>query len=335
MKYIKLGKTNLDVSEISLGTMIFGEDPSTKRGADESASMQMIKRFVDEGGNFIDTANVYAGGKSEKILGNTVKEYRDDLVIATKCRFPLEKGPNKSGLSRKYILYSVEKSLERLQTDYIDLLYVHCNVVNMDFLDFLKTLNDLVVANKVRYIGVSNFRAWEVAKALQISESKDWARFQAAQYQYSLVERSIEREFSTLAVSEKLSIVPWGPLGGGFLTGKYHSDQKPTEGRISVTPDAYEESWSKRATDQNWQVLTKMEEIKEKTGKSISQIAIAWLMKQPGVVSPIVGVRTMAQLEDNLGVVGWEMPQKDVDELTRLSEPSVPYPYRMIKSNCC
>lgn len=335
MKYVRLGNTNLEVSEISLGTMIFGEDPSTKRGTDESTAMQLIKKFVDEGGNFIDTANVYARGNSEKILGKTVKDYRDDLVIATKTRFPLEKGPNKSGLSRKYILHSVGKSLERLQTDYIDLLYVHCNIVNMNFTDFLKTLNDLVVANKVRYIGVSNFRAWEVAKALQLSESKDWARFEAAQYQYSLVERSIEAEFSTLAVSEKFSIVPWGPLGGGFLTGKYHSDQKPTEGRISVTPDAYEESWSKRATDQNWQVLAKMEEIKQKTGKSISQIAIAWLMQQPGVVSPIVGVRTMAQLEDNLGVIGWELDKDDLAELTRLSEPTVPYPYRMIKNNCC
>ena len=335
MKYVRLGKTNLDVSEISLGTMIFGEDPSTQRGADESTAMNMIKKFVDAGGNFIDTANVYAKGTSEKILGKTVKDYRDDLVIATKCRFPLEQGPNKSGLSRKYILHSIEESLERLKTDYIDLFYVHCNVVNMNFVDFLKTLNDLVVANKVRYIGVSNFRAWEVAKALQISESKDWTRFEAAQYQYSLVERSIESEFSTLAVSEKISIVPWGPLGGGFLTGKYKSNQKPTEGRISVTPESYEESWTKRATQQNWQVLAKMEEIKQKTGKSISQIAIAWLMKQPGVVSPIIGVRTMAQLEDNLCVIGWELPQADIDELTKISTPALLYPYRMIKSNCC
>ena len=333
MKYVRLGNTNLEVSELSLGTMIFGE--TGPRGADEDSSQKMIKHFVDVGGNFIDTANVYAGGTSEKILGKTISEYRNNLVIATKCRFPLEKGVNNSGLSRKYILHAIEGSLKRLQTNYIDLFYVHCNVVNMSFIDFLKTLNDLVTSNKVHYIGVSNFRAWEVMKALQISESKDWARFEAAQYQYSLVERSIEREFSSLAVSEKISIIPWGPLGGGFLTGKYKSDQKPTEGRISVTPESYEESWSKRSTDRNWEVLAKMEEIKQKSGKSISQIAIAWLLKQPGVVSPIIGVRTMDQLQDNLGVVDWELSNEDVDELTRLSNPDLPYPYRMIKSNCC
>lgn len=335
MKYVRLGNTNLNVSELSLGTMIFGE--TGPRGVNEENSLKMINHSIDQGINFIDTANVYAGGKSEEILGKAIKENRDELVIATKCRFPGEDRKNKTGLSRKSILYSVEQSLKRLKTDYIDLLYVHCNVPNMVFNDFLGTLNDLVREGKVRYIGVSNFRAWEVAKALQISESKGWARFEAAQYQYSLVERNIEPEYSSLAVAEKLSILPWGPLGGGFLSGKYKSSQNkaPDGTRIAVTPDHAEEAWKNRATQRNWDVLEKMEEISSKMDKTIPQIAIAWLLKQPAVISPIIGARTMEQLEDNLGSIGWEIKREDLDELTKLSEPDMPYPYRMIKNYCC
>lgn len=336
MKYVRLGSTNLNVSELSLGTMIFGE--TGPRGVNETDALKMINHAIDQGINFIDTANVYAQGKSEEILGKAIAGSRDDLVIATKCRFPGgEDKTNKTGLSRKSILYSVEQSLKRLKTDYIDLLYVHCNVPNMSFNDFLGTLNDLVNENRVRYIGVSNFKAWQVSKALQISERKDWARFEAAQYQYSLVERNIEHEFSSLAVAEKVSILPWGPLGGGFLSGKYKSSQKkaPDGTRIAVTPDHAEEAWHNRATKRNWTVLEKMEEISSRIDKTIPQIALAWLLKQPAVISPIIGARTMEQLEDNMGSIGWELSKEDIDELTKLSNPDLPYPYGMIKNYCC
>ncbi|MFX0093388.1 MAG: aldo/keto reductase, partial [Candidatus Hodarchaeota archaeon] len=191
MKMRVLGKTSLRVSELCLGTMVFGESGS--RGTDEDTSIKMIKRFIDVGGNFIDTADVYGdpNGKSEEITGKAIKGHRDELIIASKCRFPMGKGVNQRGLSRKYLFSALKNSLDRLDTSYIDLFYVHCNTLDMSLIETLKALNDLIQTGKIHYIGVSNFRAWEVMKALMISEAKNWARFEAAQYQYSLVERNI------------------------------------------------------------------------------------------------------------------------------------------------
>ena len=213
LDYQNLGNTSLRVSRLSLGTMLFGEEQARSTSAE--IANQMLKAYYDMDGNFIDTADVYGkNGASEKIIGKWMKDYeRSEIILATKLRFRKGKGQNNRGVSRKYILQAVKKNLERLQTDYIDLLYLHSSTKDMNIHETMKALNYLVDAGLVHYIGVSNWKAWQIGYSVALSESKDWSRFEAAQYQYSLVERSIEREFSTLAVSEKLSIVPWGPSG--------------------------------------------------------------------------------------------------------------------------
>lgn len=332
MEYRPLGNTSLRVSELCLGTMVFGE--AAPRGANEETSKKMIKQFIDVGGNFIDTADVYAEGKSEKILGKAIDGQREDLIIATKCRFPMGEGQNMRGVSRKYIFYAVNASLKRLNTDYIDLLYLHATTSNLGFVETLRALNDLVSSGKIHYIGVSNFYAWEVMKALAISEFKGWPRFEAAQYQYSLVERNIEHEFLGLFESEKLSSIPWGPLGGGFLSGKYKPGDKPEEGRIAVMPDHTEEAWIRRSTERNWKIINVVGEISEQREKSFPQIAINWLLNQPTITAPILGVRTIEQLDDNLGATGWNLTQAELQRLNEVSKPHEEYPYRFISNYC-
>ena len=329
MKYKPLGRSGLIVSELCLGTMIFGDE---ERGADEATSVRMIHQFLDAGGNFVDTADVYVGGYSEEITGKALKGRRDGVVLATKVRFPMSDDPNDVGLSRRHIIAGCEASLRRLDTDYVDLLYVHMWDPLTPIEETLRALDDLVAAGKVGYVGVSNFRAWQVIKALAVSDAHGWARFIAAQYQYSLVVRDIEREFASLFKAEGLGSAPWGPLGGGFLSGKYRPGDRPTEGRIATMPDHTEEAWSRRATERNWAILDAVGEIAEARGKTYPQIALAWLLAQPTVAAPIIGARTPEQLEDNLGAVGWEFAK---DELARLNEASAieeGYPYRMIRA---
>lgn len=330
MEYRRLGTTALRVSSLSLGTMVFGEEGS--RGTDKGDAKRIIEAYIDAGGNFIDTADVYAGGKSEKIVGDAIDDRRDDVVLATKLRFPMGKGPNDKGLSRKYIYRAVHASLERLDTDYIDLLYLHARYPNMNWRETLQTLGDIVSEGKIHYIGVSNFRAYEVMKALALSDQWDYPRFQAIQLQHSLVERNVEFEHQPLSLEEGLSMVPWSPLGGGFLTGKYHSGDKPAEGRISVMPDHAEESWTHRATEKNWKTLEVVERVAQNHEASIPQVALAWLMTQPAVVSPIIGVRTMDQFTENIGAESVKLNPDQVEELSLVSSPEVRYPYRFIQN---
>jgi aryl-alcohol dehydrogenase-like predicted oxidoreductase len=332
MKMRSLGTSSLRLSELCLGTMIFGE--KSERATDEETAVKMIDRFIDAGGNFIDTADVYASGKSEKILGKAIKGKRDDLIIATKLRFPMGDDPNMRGLSRKYIFKAVNASLERLDTDYIDILYFHGPTLDMQLEESLKAANDLITSGKVHYLGVSNFKAWQMMKALAISDYRGWSRFIAAQYQYSLVVRDIEREFSSLCSEENVGIIPWGPLGGGFLSGKYTPGNKPNSGRIATSPDHVEEAWERRNIERNWNTIEVMEELSKKYEKTYAQIAINWLLRQPAVTSPIIGVRTPEQLEDNLGSTGWQLSSDDVLKLSKASDFELGYPYRMIKAYC-
>ncbi len=329
MKYNPLGHSGLMVSELCLGTMIFGEQGP--RGADESTAQHIVHRFLDAGGNHIDTANVYAEGRSEEIVGRALKGRRRHVVLATKVRFSTGKGPNDSGLSRLHIQHSVENSLRRLQTDVIDLLYVHCWDPVAPLEETLRALDDLVRAGKVRYIGVSNFKAWQLMKALALSDAHGWARFVAAQYQYSLVERAIEHEFGDLCLSEGVGITPWGPLGGGFLSGKYRPGDKPTEGRLAVMPEETEEAWARRATKQNWRILEVVDKIAKARQASYSQIALAWLLTRQAVDSVIFGARTMEQLEDNLGAAELKLTDDELQQLNTVSTPLETYPYRFIK----
>lgn len=317
------------VSELCLGTMVFGEENS--RGADQNSATRIIHRFLDAGGNHLDTANVYADGRSEEIVGAAIKDRRDRTVLATKVRHRSGKSLNDEGLSRFHMMGSVEASLRRLQTDVIDLLIAHAWDPLTPLEETLRAFDDLVASGKVRYIGVSNFKAWQLMKALATSDTHGWSRFTAAQYQYSLVERNIEHEICELCLHEGVGLTPWGPLGGGFLTGKYQPGQKPREGRLSMMPDETEESWRRRSKERNWEILAAVDEIARSHQASHSQVAISWLLQQPAVCSVIVGARTLAQLEDNLAAGQLALSHEEVSRLSSASEPEDPYPYRFLK----
>ena len=326
MEYRRLGETGLMVSELCLGCMTFG------READEATSRAMVDRFVEAGGNFLDTADVYGEGASEEITGRAIKDRRDDLVLATKVRFPMGQGPNSVGVSRKHIMQGCEASLRRLGADYIDLYQVHCWDAATPLAETLAALNDLVRAGKVRYIGISNFTAWQIMKSLHISEAKGLERFVSLQPQYSLVERNIEVEVLPACREAGLGVIPWSPLGGGFLSGKYkRGEQPPAESRIAGAQDHWEEAWGRRATERNWRVLDAVGAVAEETGKSYAQVALNWLLRQPLVTAPIIGARTMEQLEDNLGAAGWGLTPAQVARLSEAGALEETYPYRFIR----
>jgi aryl-alcohol dehydrogenase-like predicted oxidoreductase len=326
VEYRRLGRTGLMVSELCLGCMTFG------REANEETSANMVSAFLEAGGNFIDTADVYSHGTSEEITGRAIRGVRDDVVLATKVRFPMGDGPNDVGLSRKHVLAGCEASLRRLGTDYIDLYQVHIWDAATPLEETLSALNDLVRAGKVRYVGVSNFTAWQLVKALGVSERRGFERFVSLQPQYSLVERNIERELLPACRAEGVGVLPWGPLGGGFLSGKYRRGERPPESsRIAGVPDEFEEAWARRAVERNWRTLDVVGEISEATGKSYPQIALNWLLQQEAVTAPIIGARTPEQLEDNLGATGWDLDREQVRRLSEASALEEVYPYRMIE----
>jgi aryl-alcohol dehydrogenase-like predicted oxidoreductase len=324
-----LGKSGLLVSNLGLGTMVFGE--ASPRGADAKSATRLIHRFLDAGGNHIDTANVYGGGRSEEIVGAAIRDRRDRVILATKVRHATGQTPNDQGLSRYHMMRGVEASLRRLQTDVIDLLLAHAWDPLTPLEETLRAFDDLVAAGKVRYIGVSNFKAWQLMRALALSNAYGWSRFTAAQYQYSLVERNIEHEITELCLQEGLGLTPWGPLGGGFLSGTYHPGDKPQEGRLAMMPDETEESWLRRSTERNWAILQALEEVALAHQATHAQVALSWLLHQPAVCSVILGARTQAQLEDNLLAGSLSLSEEDLACLTRVSEPDDPYPYGFLK----
>jgi aryl-alcohol dehydrogenase-like predicted oxidoreductase len=327
MEYRRLGDTGLMVSELCLGCMTFG------REASEEDSKRLVERFLDAGGNFIDTADVYSKGVSEEITGRAIEGVRDDVVLATKVYFPMGEGPNDTGLSRKHVTQGCEDSLRRLGTDYIDLYQVHCWDSATPLKETLSALTDLVRSGKVRYIGVSNFTGWQLVKSVCLSEANGLERFVCLQPQYSLVERNIEREILPICLEEGLGVIPWSPLGGGFLSGKYRREEEPPEGsRISEAVASMEEHWDRRATDRNWRALDVVGRISEETGKSYAQISLNWLLGQDGVTAPIIGARTLEQLEDNLGASGWTLDEEQVEELSDASALEDVYPYRFIRN---
>jgi aryl-alcohol dehydrogenase-like predicted oxidoreductase len=329
LEYRPLGRTGLLVSSLCLGTMIFGEEGV--RGADRRSATRLIHRFLDVGGNHIDTANVYADGRSEEIVGAAIKDRRDRVILATKVRFATGPDPNDQGLTHYHVIRSVEASLRRLQTDVIDLLVAHAWDPLTPLEETLRVFEDLVASGKVRYLGVSNFKAWQLMKALALSDAKGWSRFAAAQYQYSLVERNIEHEIRELCLQEGLGLTPWGPLGGGFLSGKYRPGGKPAEGRLAIMPDETEESWHRRSKDRNWSILGTIEEIARAHHASHAQIALAWLLRQPAVCSVILGARTRAQLDDDLAADQISLSDEELASLSQASAPDDPYPYGYLK----
>jgi aryl-alcohol dehydrogenase-like predicted oxidoreductase len=329
MNYRFLGRTGLQVSELCLGTMTFGRETT------KEVSHQILDRFVEAGGTFIDTADVYTRGASEEIVGRWLKgQPRDDLIIATKVRFPMGEGPNDAGLSRKHILAGVEASLRRLGTDYIDLYQVHCWDGTTPLEETLSTLDSLVQSGKVRYLGASNYAGWQLQKAIDLSRHRGWERFVSLQPLYNLLDRDIELELLPVCQNEGLGIICWSPLRGGWLTGRYRRGMaEPPEGsRVqAATEQGWSESWQVYDNEHTWSVLDVLLSVAEEAGRTLAQVAINWLLQRPGVTSPIVGARTLEHLESNLAATGWVLDGEQMERLNQVSERPLPfYPYGMI-----
>ena len=309
MQYRPLGRTGLKVSPLCLGTVNFSQRTT------EEDSFKIIHRALDEGINFVDTANIYGkGGRAETVVGKALKGRRDGVVLATKVRGQIGDGPNDSGLSRRHILSAVEDSLHRLQTDHIDLYQLHSPDPDTPMEETLSALTDLVRSGKVRYIGTSNYAAWQIAHAHGLSALNGWERFVSEQPEYSLIERQIETELLPFAQNHGVSILPYSPMAGGLLSGRYRTDDpKPAGSRRDV------EYWmpSPDRIDARLGLVEKLTGLAADAGTSLSQLALAWVCGRPGVTSPIVGPRTMEHLEDNLAALSVEIPEdvlRTIDE---------------------
>jgi aryl-alcohol dehydrogenase-like predicted oxidoreductase len=324
MDYREFGRTGTRVSELCLGTMTFGKE------ADESMSRKIVDEFLAAGGNFVDTANVYQQGVSEEITGRALGAKRNDVVLATKVRFPMGDGPNNVGASRRNIRMQVEASLTRLGTDWIDLYQIHCWDPRTPLEETLSTLNDLVREGKVRYIGASNYAGWHLAKALGLSALHGWEPFVSLQPEYSLVTRDIERELLPLCQSEGLAVIPWSPLGGGILTGKYTKDaDMPTGTRGAETENPI--TFTYRLDDRAWNVVDAVREVASDIGKSPAQVALNWVNNRRGITASIIGARNLEQLTNNLGAVGWQLDDEHRKKLTWASGFRLGYPYEFIQ----
>ena len=333
MKIKRLGRTGLQVSEICLGTMTFGNQ------CDEPTSFAIMDRAWDAGVFFFDTADVYPlgatpelRGRTEEIVGKWIKERgrRDDMVLATKCRMTMGDGPNKGGLSRKYIMSAVEASLRRLEVEYIDLYQLHAPDPETPIEETLRALDDLVKAGKVRYVGCSNYRAFQLAKALWASDKLGLARFESNQPRYNILYREIENEIIPLCQAEELGLIVYNPLAGGFLTGRYQPGQSVEGGSRFGLHQA-----GKMYQGRYWQEA-QFEAVEELRGffgsrqRSLTQVALAWVLAQPAVTSAIVGASRPEQLDDSLPATELRLEQAELDEcneiwykLPRISDPQV------------
>jgi len=326
VEYRFVGRTGLKVSELCLGTQTFGW------GADETTAHTLADQFVNAGGNFFDTSNIYNEGQSETMLGNWLKSRgnRSHLVIASKVFFPVGQGPNDTGLTRKHIFEQIDASLRRLQTEYLDLYQTHCWDASTPLDETLRALDDLVRVGKVRYIGASNYTASQLTRAIMLSEMHGWVRFDCLQPEYSLLVRSTEWELLPLCRSEGIGVICWSPLAGGWLTGKYRRGQPPPPGSRVGRADRWDDLAEQRESERTWSIIDALIEISESLGKTPAQIALNWLLQQPGVTAPILGARTPAQLEANLGSVGWALSVGEMAKLNAASQISLPSPYSFI-----
>lgn len=329
MDYTTLGRSGIQVSRLCLGTMTFGRESS------ETASHQMLNHFVERGGTFIDTADAYSSGCSEEIVGKWLKgQSRHDLVIATKVRFG--DGLNNRGLGRKHILDAIEGSLRRLNTDYVDVYQVHMWDVSTSLDETLSTLDNLVRKGKVHYLGVSNFSGWQLQKAVDTCRTMRWEPISCLQPLYNLLDRETEWELIPVCLNEGLGIVPWSPLRGGWLSGKFQRKiTAPLENtRIRMNEQserAWTEEWTNYNNTQTWRVIDTLLAIAQEAGKSPAQVALNWLLQRPGVTAPIIGARTIEQLDDNLGAVGWSLNVEQMDRLHKVSDKRLPYPYELLR----
>lgn len=306
MKYKNLGKTGLKVSRICLGGMNYGDPVS------ETEATNIVKNAIDLGVNFFDTADAYAGGKSEEILGKALKGQRQSVVIATKTGVPTGPGPNDSGLSRRYIMQAIEKSLKRLQTDYIDLYFTHFPDYETPLDETLRAFDDLIHQGKVRYIGCSNFPVWYIASALKISDVNNLVRFDCAQPVYNLLTRDIETELMPLCANEGMGLCTYNPLAGEMLTGKHEFGKPPAEGRFThqtLGEAYYERYWS----DVNFQAVDRLKKLAEKHNCSLPQFSLAWILTHETITSVLSGTTALEQLKENLAADDIELTQEDLN----------------------
>jgi aryl-alcohol dehydrogenase-like predicted oxidoreductase len=318
-----LGPTGLLVSELCLGAMTFGNE------VDADTAEKIIGSYLDLGGNFFDTADCYHAGRSERILGAALATRRDSVVIASKVGLRVGDDANDVGTSAKHVLRSAERSLRHLGTGYLDLYQVHCwdPVTPLD--ETLGALDLLVRRGDVRYVGVSNFAGWQVTATAYRAGQRGTAAPVSAQQQYSLVERDIEHEVVPACVDSGLSILAWGPLGGGFLSGKYTPSQPPPAGsRLAGSLSWMEEFWGRRAVEANWRILSEVTAVAAETDRTPAQVALAWVAAQPQVAAAIIGASTVEQARDNLGAAGGWLSAEQVARLSAASDPGTLYPQR-------
>ncbi len=329
MRYRPLGNSGVVVSELCLGTMTFGEGWGFG-GIDTNMATRLIGRSLDAGINFVDTADVYSDGQSEVILGQALRGLRDRFVVATKAFGVMGKGKNDAGCSRYHLVRACEASLKRLETDRIDLYQIHGFDPVTPIEETLRALDSLVQSGKVLSIGFCNLAAWQIARSLGISEKLNLAKYASAQMYYSLVGRDIEHEVIPVCQSENLALLPWSPLAGGFLTGKYRRDQEslPEGSRFSTSKFGQFPPVDK---ERGYEVIERLIEIAVAHDTSPTAVAIKWLLHRPAVTSVIIGVRHLEQLPANLAATDLEIPSDDLDVLTALTAPPTLYPGWMIR----
>jgi aryl-alcohol dehydrogenase-like predicted oxidoreductase len=336
MDHRPYGRSGLKVSALSLGAMTFGEAKGFMKGvgASDDEGRRIFDVALERGIDTIDTANGYSEGRSEELLGQWTQGKRQQVVLATKCRFPTLGGtapmhPNEYGLSRKSIVWNCEESLKRLRTDHIDLYQVHMQDGSVPIEETLRAMDDLVAAGKVRYIGCSNYTGYRMVESLWSADRRGTVRYEGVQLQWSLISRDCEREMIPATRTFGMGVLVWSPLGRGFLTGKYRKGQPPPAGaRLSEWKD----SWAMTATEQNWRTLDVVVGLAQKHDTTPAAVGLAWLLAKKEVSSVIVGARSVAQLEDNLRALTVQLAPEEMQQLDEVSKPGWGYPYNFIGS---
>jgi aryl-alcohol dehydrogenase-like predicted oxidoreductase len=327
MEYRTLGRSGCAVSALCLGTMTFGNE------SDEKVSHAQLDMFAEAGGTFVDTADVYSAGESERIIGRWLASspagVTEPIVLATKGRFPMAADPNGAGLSARHLTRALDASLTRLGVDAIDLYQAHAWDPLTPLEETLRTMDGFVRAGKIRYYGFSNFTGWQLTKAVLLARALGLTAPVSLQPQYSLLVREIEYEIVPAAQDAGLGLLPWSPLGGGWLTGKYQRDQRPTGAtRLGDNPERGMEAWDRRGTARTWDVIDAVQRVAEARGVSMAEVALAWVTDRPGVTSTILGARTTDQLAANLQAAGLHLTAEETSELDRASDLGAPdYPY--------
>jgi 1-deoxyxylulose-5-phosphate synthase len=319
--YVRLGSTGLKVSRLCLGAMTYGSSQWRPWVLDEAQGRPFIRRAIELGINFFDTADMYSLGASEEVLGRALKEFttRDQAIVATKVFYPMGSGPNDRGLSRKHILSAIDASLRRLGTDYVDLYQIHRLDPDTSIEETVEALHDVVKSGKARYVGASSMYAWQFAKALYLADARGWTRFATMQNHYNLVYREEEREMMPLCREEGVGVIPWSPLARGFLAGNRRREDRGDTLRAKTDAFSHQLYYS----DADFAVADRVAELAERRGVKPAQIALAWLLGRPGVTAPIIGASKPHHLEDAVGALGIELSG---DEARFLEEPYQPHP---------